>query len=316
MKKVFDSNEVAHIWANQEQNEGRNSGGNFYFKGRTIFSYGEHFPIATIEGQNVLFTKRTYSNTTAKHLSKVRGAISHKNIIYCYDVPYRLYNNDPLPSISFISTHESNFKHWKDNIKMYFSQLGNPKNRNIQDRINSINANIEELNKYVGFFKLKIKDKELTNLLKIAGSDNFIAEARQAKEKQDKAQTSMLNKATKAYSVYIDLWRKYDNDAIQNLDAKTKELCRYYANNSDSYTRLRIDENENRIETSKGVKIPVAIAHKAYLTLNGCFNTNCKDLSIPVMDYEITESTKQFIIAGCHTIPNEDIKYIAQRLNW
>lgn len=30
MKKVFKSDEVAHIWAKQSQAEGRNAGGNIY----------------------------------------------------------------------------------------------------------------------------------------------------------------------------------------------------------------------------------------------------------------------------------------------
>jgi hypothetical protein len=47
MKHVFNSSEVPHIWALQQQNEGRNSQGNFYFNGATIYSYGSHFPIAS-----------------------------------------------------------------------------------------------------------------------------------------------------------------------------------------------------------------------------------------------------------------------------
>lgn len=74
-KKTFTGRELPHIWANQQQDEAR--AGSFYFKGATIFSYGSHFPIATIEGGNVLFTMRSYSNTTAKHISKARQAISH-----------------------------------------------------------------------------------------------------------------------------------------------------------------------------------------------------------------------------------------------
>ena len=48
MKKVFtDISHIAHLWANQLQDEARNSGsGNFYFDGDVIYSYGSHFPIA------------------------------------------------------------------------------------------------------------------------------------------------------------------------------------------------------------------------------------------------------------------------------
>ena len=316
MKHVFNSNEVAHIWASQQQDEGRNSFGNFYFRNDTIFSYGSHFPIATIQGNDVLFTLRTYSKTTAKHILNARQAISHKNVIYCYDVPVKYSKDTYLKKGSFISEHENNFKRWKSNIISLFAELGNKRNRMLEGRINEVNRNIEQLNTYAAYFGIKIKDKELLSLLKIAQSENFIEQARSAKEKQDHSKAILLKKSVKAYEKYIELWRKFDSEAITNLDGKTKELCNYYSNNSEAYTRLRFNEAQNRLETSKGVQIPVEVAKRAYTTLNGCFMTNCKDLSIPVMNYNITESTKQYIKAGRHTIPNEDVKYIAQLLNW
>lgn len=316
MKTVFNSNEVAHIWASKKQKEGRNAHDNFYFKGATIYSYGSHFPIATIQGNDVLFTLQSYSNTTAKHIQKVRQAISHLNIIYCYEVPVIWsINAKSLKEESHLSDHEKNINYWKKEIQKYFNELGNKRNRDIKSRVNSINYNIELLKKYVSYFGIKIKDKELLSLLKIAESDNFIETAREAKEKADKAQELKLKNAKKAYSKYLELWRKDDKEGIKNLDEKTKNLSNYYHYNN-SFTRLRYNEAQNRVETSKGVQIPVEIAKRTFYTLNGCFMNNCKGLQIPVLSYEITESTKDYIKAGCHTIPNEDIKYIAELLKW
>jgi hypothetical protein len=317
MKHVFNSNEVAHVWASQQQDEGRNSFGNFYFRNDTIFSYGSHFPIATMQSNDVLFTLRTYSNTTAKHIGEAYRAITHKNVIYCYDVPVKYSKDTDLKKSNFYSVeHENNFKRWKGNITSLFAEIGNKKNRKLEGKIMEVNRNIEQLEIYAKYFGIKIKDKELLSLIKIARSENFIESARKAKENENKATEIKLKKATKAHEKYIELWRKYDSEAIKNLDSKTKELCNYYQNNSEAFTRLRFNEAQNRLETSKGIQIPMEVAKRAYTTLNGCFMTNCKDLSIPVMNYEITESTKQYIKAGCHTIPNEDVKYIAQLLNW
>lgn len=71
MKKSFNTSELPHIWAAQKQSEG--NAGSFYFRDATIYSYGSHFPIATIVDNDVLFTMLSYSNTTAKHISKTRG---------------------------------------------------------------------------------------------------------------------------------------------------------------------------------------------------------------------------------------------------
>lgn len=304
MKKVFNSSELAHIWAAQTQNEGRVN--SFYFDGATIYSYGRHFPIATIEGNNVLFTMRSYSNTTAKHINKAYRAVSHKNIIYCYDVPTNL---------KYATTeHENNLNRWKKEIKSLFAELGNKKNRDIQGRVNSINNHIEKLTDYCNYFKFKVKDSELKKLLKVAASPDFVAIARNESDKQTKARGLKLVQSTKAYETYLQYWRAFK--PTDEIPDKVKELAHFYQNQSESFTRLRFNTSQNRVETSKGIQIPAEIAKRAYLALNGCLEGICKDLSIPVLDYTITETGKDYIKAGCHTIPKEDIKYIANLLGW
>lgn len=82
MRKVVSNREVPHLWAHQTQESGRNSSHSMYFEGKTIYSYGSHFPIATlVSGANgdtaVLFTTRRYSVTTSGHCSQVHRAIRH-----------------------------------------------------------------------------------------------------------------------------------------------------------------------------------------------------------------------------------------------
>ena len=65
MKNIFTNSELAHTYANQSQQSGRNSSGSFYFDGKAIYSYGRHFPIANIVTNDngnecMLFTYRTY----------------------------------------------------------------------------------------------------------------------------------------------------------------------------------------------------------------------------------------------------------------
>lgn len=77
---MANHNTVAHHWANQT---GRACKGlNMYYEGRTLYSYGSHFPIARItqdaHGETVvLFTGRSYSISTAKHKSIAARACSH-----------------------------------------------------------------------------------------------------------------------------------------------------------------------------------------------------------------------------------------------
>lgn len=316
MKQVFNSSEVAHIWANQQQDAGRNSNDNFYFRGATIYSYGPHFPIATINGNDVIFTMRSYSNTTSKHIKRTRQAISHKNIIFCYDVPVKSSMNSDLKKGNYTCEHENNLNRWKDEITTLFDELGNKRNRDITGRVNGINYHISLLNAYCSYFGITVKDKELKNLLKIVNSEDFINKARQAKDKLNAANEKKMEESVKAYVQYINLWRKFDNEGIKNLSDKVKSLCNFYNNTIEANTRLRLNTDLNRLETSKGVQIPIEIAKRAYIQLNGCLNSNCKDINVPVMDYTITETTKDYIKAGCHTIPKTDVKYIADLLKW
>lgn len=87
MRYVVEPAMVAHLWAHQSQESARNSG-NFYFEGKDIYSYGSHFRCASIEmnqkGEKAyLVTTRTYSSTTAGHMSMVRNAIpGYETVFY------------------------------------------------------------------------------------------------------------------------------------------------------------------------------------------------------------------------------------------
>lgn len=82
MRHVVDKSTVAHLWAHQMQDHARNGGGNFYFDGADIYSYGSHFRCGSVSfnkagEQAYLITTRSYSNTTAKHMGYVNGAIPY-----------------------------------------------------------------------------------------------------------------------------------------------------------------------------------------------------------------------------------------------
>lgn len=82
-KQVFPTEQIPHLWANKIQESARNSGGNLYFNGANIYSYGSHFCIARhVKPRIVLFTTRSYSVTTSGHISAVHDACRHLKKIY------------------------------------------------------------------------------------------------------------------------------------------------------------------------------------------------------------------------------------------
>ena len=79
---------TCHVWAQQqaETRIGQSSDGRISFDGETIFSYGQHFPMAKFigdyEGQRVvLFNADSYSSSTGGHKSDVRGALQSTDIL-------------------------------------------------------------------------------------------------------------------------------------------------------------------------------------------------------------------------------------------
>ena len=90
MKKSFSSNlELAKVWAKQEQYEAK--GPSMFFKNQTLFSYGEHYELATFteapNGQQVIFVNDNfYSSTTRKHLGIALRVIPEG--VYSFTVPF------------------------------------------------------------------------------------------------------------------------------------------------------------------------------------------------------------------------------------
>lgn len=85
-RQVFPTNEIPHKWAHQAQESARNPGGNLYFKGPTIYSYRDSWPLARIYGPKkdgarlVLTNSGRYSVTTVGHQHAVNMAVLHLQI--------------------------------------------------------------------------------------------------------------------------------------------------------------------------------------------------------------------------------------------
>jgi hypothetical protein len=85
-RKVYPTSEIPHLWFHQTQSDAR-SQGDVFFNGDTIYSYGEHFPIARHVTNKrgckaVLFTTTHYSVTTSGHCSAVHQAIPSGTLVF------------------------------------------------------------------------------------------------------------------------------------------------------------------------------------------------------------------------------------------
>lgn len=279
MKQVFtDISHIAHLWANQLQSEARNSG-NFFFRDDTIYSYGHHFPIAkhikNADGvKAVLFTERSYSVTTSKHISVVRQAASHLNIIYCY-----------RPD----NTHADNFKQWLYEAEQVAANL--PKAKKPEKYLSEI-ARIEaKVKKYAEFFNLTIPETLLA-ALSITNKNEYLSYSDRKKEyelaEQRKAQAELRKRHKKA----LNEW----------LKGKTHRL---YLHDGYDYLRLMND----RIETSQAVQIPLELGKRIYQKVAA----NTLTVGDKILDYEVNE-VGEHIKVGCHKFKRSYLVNFGQKI--
>ena len=275
MKKVFtDISTIAHLWANQLQDEARNSG-NFYFNGSTIYSYGGHFPIAKHiekDGERaVLFTTRGYSNTTARHISVTRQAASHLNVIKCYN-----------PN----TTHEENFNRWKIDAELVAAKL--PKAKKPEKYLNELEYINSQANKYAQFFGLELP-AILTTILSIKDKNEYTAYHDQKTAILEAERLKREAELKKQHKKALNEW-------------KTGKTNRLYIRIQTDY--LRLNKESERIETTQAVQIPMELAKRLFYSIK----ENTLKVGDKVLNFEVNEVGTKVKI-GCHTFTK---KYLLQ----
>lgn len=309
MKHVLESNQVAHVWANQLQTEARNQQNNFYFEGKTIYSYGRHFPIAVLTGENnhyCLFTTSGYSNTTAKHIHYAKSAASHKEIIYCLN-----------PDEAASNLHERNISQFIFEIDTIAKNL--EKARKPEKYFNIIQGVKDQLCKYCTFFKIKLT-KAQKSKISFTNANEYKQAVIKANAAEKKANAAKYKLGQKVYNEGIAAWKNFGEMEYKKGLSSSQQAAYYFFINKTGVERevTNLRTNGEVIQTKKHIELPVNVARRYYdfynriVTQGGC-KGNC---NYKMLEYEVTEASKDFLIVGCHTITATEIKEIAAKLNW
>lgn len=281
------NSEIAHIWANQLEYRGQQ--GNLFFAGKTIYSYGYHFPIAKhIDYKTVLITTRGYSISTSKHISLVRSAISHKDLIFCYN-PTGSHEQNINSFITDI-TNEAMKLIKATKPEKYLLEIDYLKNR---------------LNKYLEYFNLKL-NKEQLGKIDIKSKEDFTEKIKIEKAKIEKKEKSLIAKGKKLYPVYVHNFR---NGLKQDFTTLESQYLGKYIMSIGNPVLFKIKDNE--IESTKGVKIPINIA-KRYI--NKFLNNELRILD-QILNYTILKVDKNSLVVGCHNIYKTEIDFLNTQLN-
>jgi hypothetical protein len=276
MKKVHTPENVAHLFANQLQDEAKTQTGNLFFHHNMIFSYGEHFCIARhVSEKTLLFTERSYSNTTSKHIAHVRNAANHINKIFCYN-----------PS----GTHTENFRYWIDEAEFNIIKLKRANKPVIY--LNNLDSIKNKAESYANFFNIEIpqqlkKALEITEKAQILEyleqKDAYIKAEKKRKEKQ----------AKKEHERALKKWRNFESYSLYLRDG---------------YDYLRYNKEKQRFETSQRIEIPLQLGLKLYDKIKNGIKFE------KVLDYTVKEINKNFVEIGCHKITIKEINKIIKTI--
>lgn len=300
-------NTVAHNWANQLVSTYKKDtiAGSFYYEGKTIYSFGNHFPIAVIHedkkrGNVTFFTTRSYSQTTSVHISCARSACSHHNIIMCTN-PDEAANN----------SHNSNLEGFENAAKNAAQSL--PKAKKPEIYLNAIAYQRELAAKYAAYFNIKLSAKKFPYLFiesKTGGNKASEAELK----KQAKLKAEKETKQIKEFNEDLANFRGFKNSTGE----PSENILDVYNPKDRNITYLRYNKKSKRIETSKGIEIPLEVGKRFYvwlldINIHGGCDGKC---TYKILHYTVNYVNDREFKVGCHLIQMSEAAAIAKLLKW
>lgn len=294
MKTVFSNRMTPHVWAQQSQSEGRNSNDTLFFEGATIYSYNRGFPIATFRKEGLFFTSRTYSATTARHVSLARQAVNTCDITF--------FIANPLADTR--RAHEENYRAIMEECKALLSKLPNARQRK-QKYIEAAQRYAASAYAYSKLFKLGHRAFEIneTTLTKITEVE------RKAYIKRQKIIATRQEEQEREALLKMESWQRF-------------ELARApYVPSGKVF--MRVDLAKSVIETSQGATFPtgdaiiafkqIALVRKHKLELDPC--TFRGGSYAKLGHFRIDKVTPEGnVTAGCHFVAWDQIEYCAKIL--
>jgi len=280
----MNNQQVAHEWASQNKQGAK--GSHFYFEGRTIFSYGEHFPIAHwLDSETVLFTSEGYSVTTAKHKGYVSSAIPSGVTVFT------------VPKVSEPYDHEANALYLANAFKEAREKALHAV-KNVEPALRATDEALRSLWEYFKRYGSKIENKKtraeidalrrraLFTKKELAELDKKKARAAELERTAQARREACEAKEREAAALDLEKWRK--GEFIQNGHFHALPCA----------IRCR----EGQLETSHGARVPFLDG----LNLFQLWRAGGAKPGDTVGLYRVNEVYEDRLVIGCHTIAREE----------
>lgn len=297
-KTVFGTSEIPHLWAHQTQLEARNQQGNLYFRGDTIYSYRDSFPIGrhvtNSRGEKaVLISSNKYSVTTASHISAVVHSLPHGTQVFYvnqHSMKEYAHGSDPY------STSASDYVEEITGLLLKAKRAKANKDWDVKQASDKRSEALA----FAAFFDLDpssipAMDYDVTALEASIRS----AKAQERKEAKERKARLLIEQAEA-----IAAWRVGQYNG--------------YFSAYDIPTMLRVKGDV--VETSRGASFPISHARKvlalvrAVMARGEDWATNGHTCHLG--HYRLDRITKQgTVYAGCHVVTWPEIEHIVLLLD-
>lgn len=299
-KRLKNHHEVCHYWANKVQSEGKC--GNIFFEGPTIYSYGYHFPMATFAGKTtddgreiVLMTTRRYSVTTSAHMSMVRHSLPPSARIL--HVPY-------------LDEYEKNLASYQERVDNLIEEL-----RRCRSCVAYRRLSIGELMNDARIYQQAFMGGDgVSSPCTLPPDYQSILDAAAAREHRHNEQARARDAARRAAAAE-------ERRRLNALDLDEKIAAWREGKNPflpwSLPVMLRM-KDKNTVETSKGARVPLTDAEKAYRFAQryvGMSYQSAESFAVGVYRLNRIDADGTVHI-GCHTISPEEINRFAKERGW
>jgi len=302
---------VAHNWANQTSKGKR--GSNFFYEGKSIYSYGHHFEVGrlveTEKGNEiVLLQSGSYSQSTNRHQSYARQACNH---IESFDFPL---GNRQLNILSGASLTNNDFIRAFNaygNIVIESSKKAMRSRKYSDLHLKDAVKAVDDWNKLKFYFpKLTKGIKRLTlpsdvQIKKLNDKDK----AERAKERKEKQ--ARIERDENA-------WLNYETNYVSRI---ARCLLRQRQVHVNGNVTSLVDE----VETSHGARVPLQDA-KLFFNAIKRFKDSPKacleqfrpgvQKAFKVGNFRLSNLTPKGANIGCHFIAWTEMERFATQMGW
>lgn len=299
----YDNSQLVHIWAQQNQDSGKNGrGDSLHFSGRSLYSYRTEIA-RFIEGRAVYSMARYSATTSSKHQTHIPSAVSHVE-------NYRTYLDmqsipDSWESAAPILFHEM-LRILKADIEA-FTRSRTKSEWFIENLANSFNAATRFFGKYINNHDLKTDSDQVSLADLLACSSNragfdflgalderFGLKIKEKITKNRAAEAARREKIALENAGLIAEWKEGKNSRAFH----------------DCPIALRVSQNGENVETSRGASISTTSARQLWNAIQS--KANLIGQKIEHFTVEAIDASR--IVIGCHDIPMSEIERIAKAL--